>query len=172
MEAMHTAYAQSGTWFSHIANYTRQTITEGTRVLWKESVHRLWRTVYFTELFDEPGSGGKGPFETRHSFLYFFSLVHISDFFKTNFESTCVWCMHLLKSWCDPCVNEWWITRMRMLGWKVLTEHHNADILYVAWRMGSTLITQLYATWRSKLATGQSSTELYQAGHSLIFAWS
>ena len=47
----------------------KQTITEGTPVSWKESAHRLRTTFqYFAESFD----GGKGAFEMRHSFLYFF----------------------------------------------------------------------------------------------------
>ena len=46
----------------------RLTITEGTRVSWKESAHRLWTIFqYFAESF----AGGKGAFEMRHSFLYF-----------------------------------------------------------------------------------------------------
>ena len=44
------------------------TIPEGTRVLWKESTHRL-RTFYPAESFVEPGC--KGAFEMRHSFLLF-----------------------------------------------------------------------------------------------------
>ena len=41
-------------------------IREGTRVLWKESVHRLQTTFqYFAESFD----GGKGAVEMNHSFL-------------------------------------------------------------------------------------------------------
>ena len=47
--------------------HIRQTITEGTRVLWKESAHRL-RAFYFAGSFDEPG--GKGTFEMHHSCLY------------------------------------------------------------------------------------------------------
>ena len=53
-------------------------------------------TVYFAESLEDPG--GKGAFEVRHSFLYFFSLVRISEFSYANFSSTCVQCMHLLKS--------------------------------------------------------------------------
>ena len=45
--------------------------------------------------FDE--LSGKGAFEMRHSSLYFFSLVRISEFVHTNFSSTCGWCMHLHK---------------------------------------------------------------------------
>ena len=42
----------------------------------------------FAESFDE--SGGKGAFEMRHSFLYFLSLVRISECLCANFSSTCV----------------------------------------------------------------------------------
>ena len=66
---MRTAYAKSGIQSRHVSNYTRQTITEGTRVFWKESVHCLRTFQYFAEslTFD----GGKGAFELCHSFLYF-----------------------------------------------------------------------------------------------------
>ena len=42
-------------------------------------MHRLRRIPYFAESFDEPG--GKGDFEMRHSFLYFFSLVRTPECF-------------------------------------------------------------------------------------------
>ena len=45
------------------------------------------KNIYFTKSFDEPS--GKGGFEMRHSLLYFFSLVRISELFYTNFSSTC-----------------------------------------------------------------------------------
>ena len=61
-----------------------QTITDHI-----ESTHRLRRTYYFAE---------SGAFEMRHSFLYFFSLVRISEFVYANFSSTCIRCTHLLKS--------------------------------------------------------------------------
>ena len=72
-------------------------ITEGTRVLWKESAHRLRATFqYFAESF-----GGKCALEMRHPFLYFVRLVPISEFLYANFSFTCVRCTYLLKSWCD-----------------------------------------------------------------------
>ena len=43
----------------------------------------------------------KGAFEMWHALLYFFSLVHIAKSLYANSSSTCVQCMHLLKSWCD-----------------------------------------------------------------------
>ena len=50
----------------------------------KESAHRLRRTFYFAESFNE--AGGKGAYDMRHSFLYFVSLVHISrDFVRKVF---------------------------------------------------------------------------------------
>ena len=49
------------------------------------------------KLFDEPG--GKNAFEMCHSFLYFISLVCISEFLYANFLSTCIQCTHVLKSW-------------------------------------------------------------------------
>ena len=55
----------------------RQTIREGTRVLWKESACRMRTTLYFAQSFDEPG--GKGTFEVPHSCLYLVSLVRISE---------------------------------------------------------------------------------------------
>ena len=57
------------------------------------SVHCSWS---FSELFDK--LSGEGALERRHSFLYFFSLVLNSAFLYVNFSSTCVGCMHLLKS--------------------------------------------------------------------------
>ena len=45
-----------------------KTITEGTRLLWRESAHHRLRR-FFAESFDEPGS--KGAFEMRHLFLLF-----------------------------------------------------------------------------------------------------
>ena len=48
----------------------------------KESMHHL-RTFYLAESFDEPG--GKGTFQMRHSFPYFFLLVHISETFVRKF---------------------------------------------------------------------------------------
>ena len=57
--------------------YIRLTITEGTGVSWKKSAHRLRTTVYFAELFDEPGC--KGAFEMRHSCPYLFPLVCIFE---------------------------------------------------------------------------------------------
>ena len=78
MEAMCTANTKSGTQsLTCLKLHMRQMIMEGTGVLWKESAHPL-RTFYFTESFDEPS--GKGAFEMRHSFIYFFSLVHNSEF--------------------------------------------------------------------------------------------
>ena len=62
-----------------------QTIAEGTRILWKESAHRLRTTFYFAESFDE--LTGNGAFEMRHSFLNFFSLVRISKCSYANFRS-------------------------------------------------------------------------------------
>ena len=61
--------------------------------MWKESVHCLQRTFYFAELFDE--LSGRGAFEMRHLFLYFFSLVCISEFLYTNLSSICV---HISKA--------------------------------------------------------------------------
>ena len=60
----------------------KQTITEGTRVLWKWSAYRLRTAFYFAESFDE--RAGKGDFEIRHPFLYFFSSVRISEFLYAN----------------------------------------------------------------------------------------
>ena len=48
--------------------------------MWKEGAHRLRRTFYFAE--------SEGAFEMRHSCLYFFSLVRISEFLCANFSST------------------------------------------------------------------------------------
>ena len=63
MEAMRAAYAKSGIWCQDVSNYTRQTITKDTRVLWKESAYRLRTTFqFFAESF-----GGEGAFEMRHS---------------------------------------------------------------------------------------------------------
>ena len=70
---------QSGIQSEHVSNYTRQTITDGTRVLWKESVHGLRTTFqYFAESFD----GGKAAFEMRHLFLYFFFGTHFRIFVR------------------------------------------------------------------------------------------
>ena len=80
--------------------HVRQTITEGTQVFWKESVHCLWTTlIFFSESFDELGR--KSVFEMCHSCLYWFSLVCISEFWYTNFSFTCVRCTHLIKSYCS-----------------------------------------------------------------------
>ena len=85
MEAMRTAYAEKQDSVS----------AHSSTVFVKESAHRLWTTFYFAYSFDEPD--GKGAFEMRHSFPYFFSLVRISEFLYVNFSSTCVRCTHLLK---------------------------------------------------------------------------
>ena len=60
--------------------HMRQMITEGTRVLWKESAHRLRTTFqYFAESFD----GGEGACEKRHSFLCFVG-THFRIFVRKN----------------------------------------------------------------------------------------
>ena len=68
IEATRTAYAKLDSVCTRCKLHMRKTITECTRILWKECAHRL-RTFYFAESFDEPV--GKGAFEMRHSFLYF-----------------------------------------------------------------------------------------------------
>ena len=73
----------------------RQTIKEGTRLLWKESVHHL-QTFNFAKSFDWPS--GKGAFEMCHLFLCLFSLVCISEFLYVNFSSACVWCTVRISS--------------------------------------------------------------------------
>ena len=55
----------------------------------------LRATFHFAESFDERGD--KSAFEMRHSFLYFFSLVRISEFVYANFSSTCVRCSFAQK---------------------------------------------------------------------------
>ena len=72
----------------------RQTITEGTRVLWKESAHRFRTFQYFAESCH---ACGKVTYETRHSFrtIPFFSLVRFSEYVYANSSSTCVRCTHL-----------------------------------------------------------------------------
>ena len=52
MEAMRTAYAKKWDSVSTLLKiHMRQTITEATRVLWKESAHRLRRTFFFAQSF-------------------------------------------------------------------------------------------------------------------------
>ena len=84
---------------THLKLHMRQTITEGTKVLWKESV-RCLRTIfhYFAESFD----CGKDAFNM--SFIFLFHWYPFPNFRAHNFSSTWVQCMHLLKSWCDRCV--------------------------------------------------------------------
>ena len=82
----HRSYAYSGHKKPASVSTMRQTIQEGTRVLWKESGHRLRTTVYLAESFDEPC--GKRAFDT---FTYFFSLIRIFEFSFANFSSTCVY---------------------------------------------------------------------------------
>ena len=99
MEAMRTGYVRKKRYSvsTRLKLHMRQMITEGTRVLWKESAHRLRATFqYFAESF-----GGKCALEMRHPFLYFVRLVPISEFLYANFSFTCVRCTYLLKSWCD-----------------------------------------------------------------------
>ena len=91
MDAMGTAYTRSGTRSQRVSNYTlRQTITEGTRVLWKESMHRMRAQPFILlRLFDEHGA-----FEMRHSFLY--SALFVGEALPNSctqkFPSTCVRC--------------------------------------------------------------------------------
>ena len=93
-EAMRTAYAKSGLQSQHISNYTRQTIMEGTQVLWKENAHHLRTTFqYFAESFwwwwrcfwNAP----------------FVSLFCRYEFLYANLSSTCVRCTHPLRSQSD-----------------------------------------------------------------------
>ena len=95
MEAMRTAYAKNSTRSQHMDANDHRTYAS----MWNESAHRLRRTFYFAESFDE--LIGKGAFVMWHSFLYFFSLAHISKFLHGNVSSTRVQCTHLLKSWRD-----------------------------------------------------------------------
>ena len=69
MEVVRTTYAKSRIQSQQVV-CTRQMIREGTRVLWKESVHRLQTFQYFAESFD----GSKGALEMHHSFLYFIGM--------------------------------------------------------------------------------------------------
>ena len=78
MEAMHTAYAKSGTCSQRVSNWVEASIVKGKRALFVTNV--------FAESFNE---GGKGAFEMSHLFLYFFSLEHISQFVYANFLPTC-----------------------------------------------------------------------------------
>ena len=87
MEAMRTAYSNSGIQSQHVSNYTRKTITEGTRALFANNIYSI-----SLNRFDD----GKGAFEMRHS--YCISSVRISEFLYANLLSTCIRCMHPLKS--------------------------------------------------------------------------
>ena len=91
MEAMRTAYAKKKreSVSKRLKQNMTQTITERTRVC-----ERKARIV----CEDFISLNLKGAFEMRHSFLYFFSLVRISEFLYENFSSTCVRCRHLLTS--------------------------------------------------------------------------
>ena len=81
-EAMRTAYSMSALVLktpqtTHDANDHGRHASIVTRIVCEER--------FFA---NEPGS--KGAFEMRHLFLYFFSLVRISEFSYANFSSTCV----------------------------------------------------------------------------------
>ena len=69
-----------------VSNKTGHKQSQNIRGYVMESMHCLRRTFCLAELFDE--LSGKGAFEIRHSFLYFFLLVRI---FVHKFSSTCVW---------------------------------------------------------------------------------
>ena len=84
MEAMRTVYAKNGTQSQHVSNKTWGKLSWNVR----ESCERKACIV----------CKGLIRFEVQHSFLYFFSLVRISEFLYTNFSSTCVQCTRLLKS--------------------------------------------------------------------------
>ena len=73
------------------------------QIMWKGSAHRLRRTFYFAESFDE--LSGKGAFEMRHSFLFPFVGTHFLIFSRT-FLAHVRWCTHLLKSQRD-CRIQW-----------------------------------------------------------------
>ena len=64
----------------------------------RKHMHCLQTTVHFAESFHEPGD--KNAFAMCHSFLHFFSLVHISKYSYMNVSSTCIQCTHL-ESQCD-----------------------------------------------------------------------
>ena len=81
MEAMRTVYAEK-----------RDSVTTHSSIL-KGKRASFANKLYFAESFDEPG--GKGAFQMRHSFPFFFPLVRISEFLNANFSSSCVRCTHL-----------------------------------------------------------------------------
>ena len=96
MEAMRTTYAKKQDSVStRLKQNKTQTITEHTRVCEREA-HIVCERFYFAKSFDE--LSGKGAFEMRHLFLYFFMLVRISEFLYENFSPTCAWGTHFLKS--------------------------------------------------------------------------
>ena len=76
--------------------HMRITITQGTRVLRKESARRLRTTFYFAESSDEPG--GKGALKCVIRFSISFRLTRVSELLYANFSSTCIWRTHLLQS--------------------------------------------------------------------------
>ena len=91
MEVLRTAYAKIRDSVStRLKLHTRLTIMEHMRV--RERKARIVCEEHYISL------NLKGAFEMRQSFLYFFSLVRISEFLYANFSSTCVRCTHLLKS--------------------------------------------------------------------------
>ena len=97
MGAMHTAYAKNGTWSQHVSNKTWRNDHRTSVSMWKVSAHRLRRTFYFAESFDE--FSGKGAFEMRQiRFSLSFRWYAFPNFFYANFSSTCVRRTRLLKS--------------------------------------------------------------------------
>ena len=66
MEAIRTANAKNRTWSQHVS---KKHDHGACASMWKENAHRLRRTFYFAESFDQ--LSGKGTFEMWHSFLYF-----------------------------------------------------------------------------------------------------
>ena len=75
MEAMRTVYAQSGTWSQHASNYAWGKWSRKARKYCERKARLvLWTTFYIAESLDEPGGN-----EMHHSYMYFTSLVRISN---------------------------------------------------------------------------------------------
>ena len=84
MEAMCTAYMKSRPQSQHISNKTWGKWSQPAPEYREGKVH----TVYFWNA-------------SFVYLLYFFSFVCISEFLYANYSSTCVGCMHIVKSKCD-----------------------------------------------------------------------
>ena len=81
---------------THLRLHMRQTIKEGTQVLWLESVHRL-QTFYFTESFDEPSGAQISHLLAYGAWIY--SKPSVTAVYYTAGCSIMAGCVFMMRPW-------------------------------------------------------------------------